>query len=107
VLFNEVREGNSAITAGDTEKVSAAYSSVTAMLDVFGLDTHDKQWADAAPPADLAGVVDGLVGALLDQRTQARARKDWAAADTIRDTLKELGLKVEDTPTGPRWSLEA
>ena len=47
------------------------------------------------------------MGALLDQRTQARARKDWAAADTIRDTLKELGLKVEDTPTGPRWSLEA
>ena len=54
VLFNEVREGNSAITAGDTEKVSAAFSSVTAMLDVFGLDTHDKQWADAAPPADLS-----------------------------------------------------
>ncbi len=107
VLFTTVRDGNSAIAAGDLEEVSDAYSAVLAMLDVFGLDPLAPQWAADAAPADLAGVVDGLVGALLEQRTQARARKDWAAADTIRDTLKNLGLKVEDTPTGPRWSLEA
>jgi len=39
-------------------------------------------------------------------RTNARARKDWPAADAIRDQLTTIGLKVEDTPTGPRWSLE-
>ena len=46
------------------------------------------------------------MAALLEQRTQARARKDWPAADAIRDQLATIGLKVEDTPTGPRWSLE-
>ena len=35
-----------------------------------------------------------------------RATKDWPAADAVRDTLKTLGLKVADTPAGPRWSLE-
>ena len=50
-------------------------------------------------------VVDGLVAALLDQRQQARARKDFAAADAMRDRLTEVGLKIEDTPHGPRWSL--
>ena len=50
--------------------------------------------------------MDGLVAALLDARQQARARKDWPAADAVRDQLAAIGLKVEDTPTGPRWSLE-
>ena len=45
-------------------------------------------------------------GALRRQRAQARADKNWAAADAIRDTLAGLGLVITDTPTGPRWSLE-
>lgn len=42
---------------------------------------------------------------VLDQRAAARARKDWAAADAIRDQLTALGLTIEDTPDGVRWSL--
>ena len=76
------------------------------MLRVFGLDPAAPEWADASAGDDLKPVVDGLVGALLEQRAQARARKDWPAADAVRDTLAGLGLKVEDTPNGPRWSLE-
>jgi cysteinyl-tRNA synthetase len=77
------------------------------MLRVLGLDPGAPEWAGAgAATDDLRPVVDGLVAALLEQRTQARARKDWAAADAIRDQLANLGLKVEDTPTGPRWSLD-
>ncbi len=41
----------------------------------------------------------------LEQRQAARARKDFAAADAIRDQLKALGVQVEDTPQGPRWEL--
>ena len=71
---------------------------------------RDPRDADAPGPdlvhAVAKPVVDGLVSALLEQRAQARARKDWPAADAVRDTLKTLGLKVADTPAGPRWSLE-
>ena len=56
---------------------------------------------------ELSEVVDGLVKALLEQRQAARERKDYAAADEIRDRLKALGVVVEDTPQGPRWSLAA
>ena len=49
--------------------------------------------------------IDALVRVALDQRTAARARKDFAAADAIRDQLAAAGVVVEDTPDGPRWSL--
>jgi cysteinyl-tRNA synthetase len=50
-------------------------------------------------------VTDGLVTLALQQRQAARARKDYAAADAIRDQLAALGVQVEDTPQGPRWEL--
>ena len=74
------------------------------MLHVLGLDPHDPVWA-AAGVADLGDVVDGLVDLVLVQRSQARARKDWATADAIREQLATIGLTIEDTPDGVRWSI--
>ena len=54
---------------------------------------------------DLHGVVDSLVRLVLEQRQAARARKDYATADAIRDQLQQSGLVIEDTPSGPRWEL--
>jgi cysteinyl-tRNA synthetase len=48
--------------------------------------------------------MDGLVKLALEQREAARLRKDFAAADAIRDQIASLGVIVEDTPNGPRWS---
>jgi len=107
VLFGVVKEGNVASDAGDAAAAMHALGTVLVMLQVFGLDPDAPEWAGTTTTDHLTPVVDGLVGALLEQRAQARARKDWPAADAVRDTLKNLGLKVEDTPTGPRWSLEA
>ena len=42
---------------------------------------------------------------MLAQRSQARARKDWATADAIREQLATIGLTIEDTPDGVRWSI--
>jgi cysteinyl-tRNA synthetase len=42
----------------------------------------------------------------LQERTAARERKDFAASDAIRDGLLELGITIEDTAQGPRWSIE-
>ena len=53
----------------------------------------------------LRPVVDALVRVALDQRQAARQRKDFAAADAIRDELQLAGVLVEDTARGPRWEL--
>ena len=42
---------------------------------------------------------------LAKQRAEARAKKDFATADAIRDRIKAAGIEVEDTPDGPKWSL--
>ena len=107
VLYQAVRDGNTALGAGDTGITRARLAEVLGMLGVLGLDAADPIWqsAEAADEKQLTAVVDGLVGALLEQRAAARARKDFAAADALRDSLTSLGITVTDTPSGPRWSL--
>ena len=75
------------------------------MLDVLGLDPLDPAWAGNGQDGELRDVIDALVALALEQRAQARARKDWAAADAVRDQLKHAGVEVEDTPHGPRWTI--
>jgi cysteinyl-tRNA synthetase len=48
--------------------------------------------------------MDGLIKLALAQREAARERKDFKAADDIRDQIASLGITVEDTTNGPRWS---
>jgi cysteinyl-tRNA synthetase len=106
VVYQRVKEGNIALERDDIPAVTAALGEVRGMLGVFGLDPADPVWADdGSSGSALEPVVDGLVKSLLLQRQDARARKDFAAADAIRDTLTGLGVKVEDTPAGARWSL--
>jgi cysteinyl-tRNA synthetase len=104
VVHGTVREGNAALTAGDKAVVAERYGEVRAMLGVLGLDPLSEQWRDESR-ADLAAVVGALVQVALDQRKDARARRDYAAADTIRARLAAAGVAVEDTPAGPRWTL--
>jgi cysteinyl-tRNA synthetase len=106
VLFDAVRQGNSAL-AVETSSAAAIAASVRAMLAVLGLDPADPAWpsASGAEEAKLTGVVDTLVAGLIEQRASARAAKDFAAADAIRDRIKAAGIEIEDTPTGPTWSL--
>jgi cysteinyl-tRNA synthetase len=103
-IHEVVRDGNRALAAGEKDAVRGAVTSVRAMLDVLGLDPRDPRWGGGAD-ADLTGVIDGLVRLALEARQAARARKDYAAADAIRDQLTAAGVVVEDTPHGPRWSL--
>jgi cysteinyl-tRNA synthetase len=51
-------------------------------------------------------VIDSLVGGLLEQRQEARAAKDFATADKVRDQLTAAGIEIEDTPQGARWSVK-
>jgi cysteinyl-tRNA synthetase len=100
-----VRQGNTALAEDDDDAVAGALGSVRAMLGVLGLDPLDPHWTAAGGDDRLTRVTDGLVALALGQRQAARARKDYAAADAIRDQLAALGVQVEDTPQGPRWEL--
>ena len=108
-----VRDGNQALAAADKTAVRASLVQARAMLDVLGLDPLAPQWAGSAAGLPGAGsgdrlrdVVGSLVKLTLQQRNAARARRDYAAADAIRDGLDEMGIQVEDTPEGPRWELK-
>ncbi len=103
VLHTLVREGNQSLDAGDDQRATTLLTQVQSMLDVLGLRASDPIWGDAG--SDLSPVVDALVATVLEQRAAARAAKDWATADKLRDDLAAAGLTIEDTPTGARWTL--
>jgi len=107
-IHEAVRSGNAALASGDDEQVRGALGSVRAMLAILGLDPLAEPWSSSsAGSAASSGAVDALVGALLEQRAAARARKDFAASDAIRDQLAAAGVVVEDTADGSRWTVRA
>jgi cysteinyl-tRNA synthetase len=107
VLHEAVREGNAALATGDEAGTAKSLAETRAMLGVLGLDPLAEPWAGRQASDSLRPVIDALVRVALDQRQLARQRKDFAAADAIRDQLADAGVVVEDTPRGPRWELRS
>jgi cysteinyl-tRNA synthetase len=105
VLHEAVRDGNGALAAGDVAGAAKRLGEVRAMLSVLGLDPLSPPWPAGGASADLRAVLEALVSVALEQRQAARERKDYAAADAIRDRLLAAGIVVEDTARGPRWEL--
>jgi cysteinyl-tRNA synthetase len=107
VLHDTVRAGNKLLADGPSAELTVAVRQVVGMLDVLGLDPADPAWPDAGGGTDtrMSDAVDALVQGLLAERAEARAAKDWARADAIRDRIKAAGIEVEDTPAGPVWTL--
>ena len=105
VLHDTVRSGNAALDAGDLPTVARTRAEVEAMTSVLGVNPLDPMWVDGgggAPEAALGA----LVQRLIDDRERARAAKDFAAADRIRDELTSAGIALDDTTAGTRWSLD-
>jgi cysteinyl-tRNA synthetase len=108
VIYDHVREGNRLANDGSLDEVASHARAVRALLAVLGLDPADPAWGSGGSSdqeAKLHGAVDALVSTLLAQRSAARAAKDFATADAIRDQLKAAGIQLEDTAGGPQWSL--
>ena len=107
VIHTSVRGGNTALAASDKESVARLLGEVRAMLAVLGLDPLSEPWSAASSSSrgDLLPMVERLIEVALKNREAARARKDFEAADAIRDELAAAGVSIEDTSNGPRWSL--
>jgi len=104
VLHEAVRAGNTALDAGDLGEVAVLREQVLAMTRVLGVDPTAEEWSEAG--TDAAGIaLAALVEKLLADRTAARAAKDFASADRIREELATAGIAIDDTPAGARWSL--
>jgi cysteinyl-tRNA synthetase len=90
----------------DTAAVGSTLASLRAMLDVLGLDP--VAWGQRSTASDTGehDALDALVGDLLAERSRARAAKDWARADGIRDQLTAAGIRVEDGAGSARWSID-
>jgi cysteinyl-tRNA synthetase len=106
VIHDAVREGNKLIAEGDIEGALGNLGAVRLMLSVLGLDPLAQPWVSSAEGGGHRQVIERLMSGLLEQREQARKRRDFAAADAVRDQLREAGIEIEDTPQGPRWTLE-
>ena len=101
-----VREGNKALFASDEQTALSLAGSVRRMAAILGFDPLSNQWSKGESDESAAlGALDVLVQAELTRRAQARAEKDWAVADEVRDRLAEAGITVTDSADGATWSL--
>lgn len=106
VLYDTVRAGNSLFDSHDLAGGVDAATRVCAMLDVLGINPLSPEWKQSASGSTAEHqALDALMGSLLEARAQARANKDFAASDRIRDDLAVAGITIEDTPTGAHWSI--
>jgi len=102
-LHETVRHGNASLDKHDEAAAATALGQVLAMTQVLGLDdAGDQQNSTATAEHE---VLDQLIQAQLAERAQARAAKDWARSDAIRDALAAAGITVLDSADGARWTL--
>ena len=102
VVAELVRSGNTALTEKNVKAVKETASHVRGALEVLGCDPFDPAFAAGGSADEKA--LDGVIKLALEQRDAARARKDFATSDAIRDGLIALGIVLEDTPDGTRWT---
>jgi cysteinyl-tRNA synthetase len=108
VLHEVVGEGNTLLAKkADAASLKGCLSSVRQMLNVLGVDPLSPTWADDSKNAkQLESALDYFVQQSIAVRNAAKENKNFAAADAIRDSLRNAGIALEDTSDGVRWNLE-
>ena len=108
VLHEVVGEGNTLLAKkADAASLNGCLGSVRQMLDVLGVDPLSPTWADDSKNAkQLESALDYFVQQSIAVRNAAKENKNFAAADAIRDSLRNAGIALEDTSDGVRWNLE-
>lgn len=98
ILFESLREANTAIDVEDFDRVSVLYATIVELSEVLGIDLENKKAK--------AGIDEAWVQDLITQRKQAREDKDFSKSDAIRDELAAAGVVIEDTKDGTTWHVE-
>ena len=102
-ISEALRRGNSAITDNSKDAIKQAAAEIRGALAILGCDPFDAAFNTGGK--DLSEALDGVIQLALTQRAGARERKDFASSDAIRDGLAALGISIEDTPQGQRWTI--
>ena len=103
-ISENLRLGNQAVADNDKTAIAKNANEIRGALDVLGCDPFDPAFVQSGG-SDLTPALDGVIKLALAERASARERKDFAASDAIRDGLADLGITIEDTAQGPRWSI--
>ncbi|MFZ9213093.1 MAG: cysteine--tRNA ligase [Candidatus Nanopelagicales bacterium] len=104
IIHEYVTKGNTALTNNESKLVDIL-NEVRSMLYLLGLDPMSSNWNSQSSNQEKEAL-DKLISELLNKRNQARANKDFALADSMRDALKNAGILIEDGADGSRWTIE-
>lgn len=104
-VFETLRRANAALDRGDDADAAVLVGTVVELAGVLGLQVGADDWAarPAGGPDTAEAAADAEIEALVAVRQKARAARDFAEADRLRDELSARGVVVEDTPDGPVW----
>lgn len=95
-VVNTVNDHKATLTQADLDDLKDLYD--TFLFNILGLKDEAS--------GNNTQIVDGLMNMILDVRAQAKANKDWATSDKIRDSLSDLGIAVKDGKDGATWELK-
>lgn len=97
-IINCAKAGQAKLSKADLDTLVQIFDDI--VFGVLGLKDEELSEGNSGK------VISGLMDMVLDQRAKAKASKDWATSDHIRDSLKALGISVKDTKDGAEWSMD-
>ena len=106
VVFASLTEGAKLLDSGsDSRQLARIVAEVELMLDILGVNPSAEAWAVTASDAKAESALEALIATMAERRAEAKAVKDFATADSIRDELAAAGVVIEDTADGYRYHL--
>ena len=99
ILHDSIREANAAIDQNSNDLLVEPLNRVISIINMLNINPLAEQWSRTST------IDEALVQRLIDDRNAARASKDFAAADAIRDELTKMGVTIEDAAGKTNWSV--
>ena len=99
-MVNSVKDGKATATQADIDELKSVFD--TFLVDILGIRTELTEGSDASALKPFEEAMD----LLLEMRAKAKASKDWATSDLIRDRLSAAGFVIKDTKDGAEWSIK-